>query len=168
MAMKVTGQGQSRSRLKKQVILKNTYKHVMHGIKLKSRTFAIDLNKEKCRSIVKVTLKLGQRLFQLYQLCNSHASKAIYKIRFCDILHEIMIAKDNSNISSPVGKKKYAYVSQRSRSKYAKKENQVILNPTQKHGLYGIELKRMTNAIEILDKECVFMHQAIARRSKGK
>ena len=35
----------------------------MYGIKLKSRTFASDLNKEKCRFNVKVTLKQGQRSF---------------------------------------------------------------------------------------------------------
>ena len=43
-----------------------SYKHVMHGIKLKSRTFAIVLNIEKRRSKVKFTLKLDQRSFYLY------------------------------------------------------------------------------------------------------
>ena len=39
------------------------------------------------------------------------------RLIFCDILLKTMIAKDKSNISSPVGKKNYAYVGQRSRSK---------------------------------------------------
>ena len=71
----------SRSRLKKQVILEYIFKYVMHGIKLKSRTFAIDLNIENRRSYVKVTLKLGQRSFYLYQLCYSNVSRVIYKIK---------------------------------------------------------------------------------------
>ena len=41
------------------------------------------------------------------------------------------------------------------------------MNHTPKHGLYGIKLKRMTNAIYILYKKGVFMHKTIAKRSKG-
>ena len=75
----------------------------MHGIKLKSRTFAIDLYIEKCRSKVKVTLKLGQRSFTYISYAIVMSVKLSTRYKFCDYVPKIMIANGYCSISSPKG-----------------------------------------------------------------
>ena len=81
------------------------------------------------------------------------------------MLLKIMIAKDNSSISSPVGKTKYAYVGQRSRSKQAKK---VILNHTHKPWLVWYQIEENNKCNRYLVLKMCFHALGYCKRVKKK